>query len=181
MPIVRLNGLTPIHRTFVSGVGCCVGHGVVIEERVCLGKNVLIGHNVVIRPNVFIGDDVVIGHNTTIEDDVVIGDETRIQANCYITRLTRIEDKVFIGPCCCTTNDWEIASHGRKKVRGLEGVRIMHGARIGACVLLMPGVTIGRNAFVGAGSIVAKSVGDNNVIHGARAESTGVVPEEDRI
>lgn len=181
MPIVRLNGSTPIHPTFVSGIGCYVGHGVVIEERVCCGINVLIGHNVVIRPNVVIGDNVVIGHNTTIEDDVVIGNDVRIQANCYITRLTRIEDKVFIGPCCCTTNDWEIASHGRKTEIGLQGVRICYGARIGAQALLMPGVQIGRNAFVGAGSIIAKNVNENEMIHGARAASTRVVPEEDRL
>jgi len=162
-----------------------VGHGVVIapglnDPKVTIGYNVFIGHNTVIRDNVAIGDDVVIGHNTTIEDHVAIGNETRIQANCYITRDTTIHSKVFIGPCVCTTNDNHICSHGRPQFP-LEGVTIHHGARIGARALLMPGVTIGKNAFVGAGSIVTKDVPERAIIHGdgTQAVITGEVPEEE--
>ena len=180
MTITRLTE-APIHPGFIYGEDVRIGHGVVIEEGVVMGNNVLIGHNVVIRPKVCIGSDVRIGHNTTIEDDVVIDTGCRIQANCYITRGTRIASQVFIGPCVCTTNDWKIATHGRPIAFVCEPAYINHGARIGARVLLMPGVTIGTNALIGAGSIVAKDVPPNAVVHGERAQETDTVPEEHRI
>lgn len=171
----------PIHPSVEHGDRVRVGHGVVIDENVVIGCNVLIGHNVVIRCGTRIGSDVVIGHNSTIEEDVIIDTHTRIQANCYITKGTRIGTSVFIGPCVCTTNDWKIATHGRPIEWKLEPATIHHGARIGARVLLMPGVVVGENALVGAGSIIACDIPKNAIFHGDRAYDTGVVPVKERI
>ena len=155
-----------------------IGNGVFIDINVTCGDRVFIGHNVVIREGVTIGSDVCIGHNSTIEENVFIGNGVRIQAGAYITKNTKIHDKVFIGPCVVTSNDWDILSHGRPGEVRLEGPEIKFGARIGAGALLMPGITVGENALVGAGSVVSKDVAPRDIVHGVRAEVTGQVAQE---
>ena len=147
-------------------------------EDVKMGKNVFVGENVVIRDGCVIGDNVVIGHNTVIEEDVTIGEGTRIQAMCYITKGMRIGCDVFIGPCFQSTNDKKILSHGRGDFVN-QAPRINSGARIGGGVMLLPNVVIQCEAFIGAGSVVTKSVGACEVWYGSPAELKGTTaPEE---
>jgi acetyltransferase-like isoleucine patch superfamily enzyme len=148
-------------------------------EDVEMGNNVFIGENVVIRNGCHIGSDVVIGHNTVIEEDVIIGAGTRIQAMCYITKGMRIGRKVFIGPCFQSTNDKKIMSHGRGDFVNQAPI-IKDFARIGGGVMLLPGVTIDVNGFVGAGSVVTKCVGIGEVWYGSgEAKFRGVIPDEE--
>jgi len=154
-----------------------IADSAVIEEGVRIGNNVFIGHNVVIRTGCRIGDDVCIGHNSVLEENVLIGDRTRVQAMVYLTKNTTIDEDVFIAPCVCTANDWNILSHNRGDAV-LEGPTIKRGARIGAQALLMPRVIVGENALVGAGSVVASNVAPRTIIHGEKALLSGTVPEE---
>ena len=138
-------------------------------------EGVFIGENVVVRRGTTIGKGVCIGHNTVIEEDCSIGEDTRIQALVYLAKGTRIDHNVFIGPMVCTTNDKHILSHGRGEFV-VDAPYIEHSARIGARVLLLPGVTVGNNALIGAGSVVTKDVGAQEVWYGDQAKRQGTVP-----
>ena len=133
-----------------------------VLENVDVGSGVFVGYNVVVRTGCKIGDNVVIGHNTVVEENVVIEDGARIQACCYLTKNMYVGKNVFIGPSFSCANDKEILSHGRGDPV-LAGPVIDEGARIGAQVLILPGVHVGKEAFIGAGAIVTKDVPDGEV------------------
>jgi len=105
-----------------------------------------------------------------IQRGVVIGDRCKVEAYAFIPSGVTIEDEVFVGPHVCFTNDrlpkavgdWEITPTLVKK-----------GASIGANATIICGVTIGRNAMVGAGAVVTKDVPDNGVVVGCPAKLTG--------
>ena len=91
-----------------------------------------------------------------IENDVVIGDNVTIKSGVQLWDGVRIEDDVFIGPNATFANDL----FPRSKVypeRFLE-TTVKAGASIGANATILPGVTIGEKAMVGAGSVVTKDI-----------------------
>jgi len=142
-----------------------VGHGVVIDPDCVIGDDVFIGHNSVIRSGVRIGNRSIIGHLVVIEETTKIGDDVTIQSQCHITKLARIEDRVFMGPQAMCINTHRI-SHGRDYKAKLEGPVIKFAARIGSGSILMPGVTVGRNSVIGAGSLIVKDVPDEQIWYG---------------
>jgi acetyltransferase-like isoleucine patch superfamily enzyme len=155
----------PISRDVKFGRKVRVGYHVVIDPDCVLGDGVFIGHNSMIRSNVRVGSRSVIGHLVVIESDARIGDDVTVHDQCHITKYARIEDRVFMGPKVMLINTHRI-SHGRDFDAKLEGPRIRFGARIGSGSIIMPGVTVGRNAVVGAGSIVVKDVPDEQIWFG---------------
>lgn len=151
-----------------------MGIGMVISAQAHIGEGVFIGNHVTIRRGCVIGDRVVIGHNVVLEEDCIIGDDTRIQAAVYLAKGTKVGNKVFIGPMVCTTNDKRILSHNRGEFAPNAPV-IEFGVRIGARALIMPGVKIGKNALIGAGSIITEDVGEEEVWYGDKAIREGYV------
>jgi acetyltransferase-like isoleucine patch superfamily enzyme len=127
--------------------------GTIIYCYAVLGQSVSTGHNVIIREHTHIGNNTSVGTNTIIEGHCKIGKFCNIQSNVFIPTECNIGNDVFIGPCCVFTNDKYPPSYGE-----LEGVTIGDGARIGANVTVVPGIHIGRDAFVAAGSLVTKDV-----------------------
>ena len=103
-----------------------------------------------------IGEDSVIHSHVWIGDDVIIGKRVRVQAFSFIPNLVHIEDDVFIGPRVTFTNDPKIVIQPGQAHWKMTFVR--KGAKIGAGVVVLAGVTIGEGAFVGMGSIVTKSI-----------------------
>ncbi|MBC8982163.1 MULTISPECIES: acyltransferase [Pseudomonas] len=106
--------------------------------------------------------------HTLVEGDVIIGDNVTLKSGVYLWDGTRIEDNVFIGPNATFTND----SMPRSKVYPgkFEGITVKFGASIGANATILPGVTIGRSAMVGAGAVVTKDVPDFSVVVGNPAK-----------
>ncbi len=145
------------------GRRCVVRTNCIIYERVTLGSNCELGHNVLIREDTVIGDNTRVGSGTIIEGQVRIGSNVNIQSNVYIPRQVIIEDNVFIGPCVTITNDKYPPS------RRIVPTIIRRGAIIGARSIILPGVEIGENAVVGAGSVVTKSVPPRTVVFGVPA------------
>lgn len=141
-------------------------------EKITKAKSgkVLRGENVVIygAEQSHIGSAVCIGSNTKIHshvwigDDVVIGDGCKIQAFTYIPTGVIVEDNVFIGPRVTFTNDKRPPSGGVYWAVTI----VKKGASIGACAVILPGITIGENAVIGAGSVVTKDVPDNTTVYG---------------
>jgi UDP-2-acetamido-3-amino-2,3-dideoxy-glucuronate N-acetyltransferase len=150
-----------------------------IFPEVTIGDHTRVGNYVLIRSHTRIGDGCTIGSYVDIEGDVVIGHNVSLQSGCYITRGVIIEDEVFCGPRVITMNDKRI-THRRP---GLTFTRaaphIERAARIGGGSVLLPGVTVGANAFVGAGSVVTKDVPAGSIVAGNPARIVGAVrPEE---
>lgn len=151
-----------------------------IEEDCYIGDNTFIGHGVVMRPKTIIESDCVIGHLTVFEGGSKVGKGTLIQAQSNITRGAVIGDKVFIGMQFCGGNDIAII-HERWDHCGEfepDPYIIEDFARIGFGVHVLPGVVIGKNSFVAAGSLVTRSIPDNAKVKGRPAKVYGEVEKE---
>lgn len=146
---------------------------------VTIGDGTRVGNYVMIRSDTVIGEGCTIGSYVDIEGDVTIGNNVSLQSGCYITRGVVIEDDVFCGPRVITMNDKRI-SHRRPALTFVrDAPRIRRAARVGGGSVLLPGVTIGANAFVGAGSVVTKDVAEGAIVAGNPARVIGMVPAEE--
>ena len=137
----------------IIGDNALIRSGSVIYSDVVIGSNFKGGHNILIREETRIGDGTLIGTNVIIDGHCQIGNNVSVQTGAYITAHTVLEDDVFVGPCSVTTND-------KLMIRGaeLKGPIIKKGVRIGANTTILPGITIGENAVVGAGAVVTRDV-----------------------
>jgi len=129
-----------------------------------IGKNFNTGHHVVIREENQIGDNVSIGTLSCVEHHVKIEDNVRVHSQAFIPEYTELKKDCWIGPNVVITNAKYPRSNKVKE--NLRGAIIQEGAKIGANVTLLPGIVIGKNALVGAGSVVTKDVSDNQVVAG---------------
>ncbi len=162
------------------GPGTTVGSGAVLYAGTRIGRDVLVADQAFIREKCTVGDAVIVGRGVTVENETSIGSYTKIQSQAYITAWMTIEDHVFVAPCVVTTND-NFMGRTEERFKYRKGPTIRRGARIGANSLLLPGVTVGREAFVAAGSIVTRDVPDATVVMGSPAKSVRAVPEREFI
>ena len=131
-----------------------------VSKTANIGKNVKIWHFAYVGDNTIIGDNVMIGSLSHIDYAVKIGNNTRIEGSVYIPPLTVIGNNVFIAPGATFTNDPYPMSPK------MIGVTVEDGAIIAARAVIKPGVTIGKNAVVGMGSVVTKDVPSETVVIG---------------
>jgi UDP-2-acetamido-3-amino-2,3-dideoxy-glucuronate N-acetyltransferase len=110
-----------------------------------------------------IGKDCNVCDHTFVEGDVVVGDRVTIKSGVYLWDGLRIHDDVFIGPQATFTNDRLPRS---KQPFELLTTTIRRGASIGAGAIILPGLTVGERAMVGAGAVVTKDVPDDVVVLG---------------
>jgi UDP-2-acetamido-3-amino-2,3-dideoxy-glucuronate N-acetyltransferase len=150
----------------------------VIAADASIGDDTRFGNFVLVRDNTIIGRGCTIGSYVDIEGDVLIGNYVSLQSGCYITRGVVIEDEVFCGPGVLTMNDKRIVHRRTSLTFDQRGPRIMRAARVGGGSVLLPGVTIGENALVGAGSVVTRDVPDRAIVAGNPARVVGEVPPD---
>jgi UDP-2-acetamido-3-amino-2,3-dideoxy-glucuronate N-acetyltransferase len=160
------------------GMTSIYNHSCIISEDAKIGANTRIGNFVFIRDNTVIGKDCVVGSYVDIEGDVRIGNYVSLQSGCYLTRGVTIEDEVFCGPRIITMNDKQISYHRPSLVFSRNAPRLLRAARIGGGCVLCPGVTIGENALIGAGSVVTRDVPDRCIALGNPARVVGQVPAD---
>lgn len=124
-----------------------------------IGKNTNIWQFCVVLPEAEIGDNCNICSHCFIENEVKIGNNVTLKNGVFLYDGITVEDDVFIGPNATFCNDRYPKS--KNKDFKLEPILIKKGASIGANATILPGVTIGENALIGAGAIVTKNIGDN--------------------
>lgn len=129
-----------------------------------IGDNFQTGQGASIREDNIIGNNVSVGTNAVLEFENKIGNNVRIHSLCFLEMVTT-GDNVFFGPNVVFTDDpHPMLCPKYKECRG--GVTVGDLVKIGAQSTLCPGVKIGRNALVGAGSVVTKDVPENSVVAG---------------
>lgn len=126
-----------------------------------IGKNTKIWQYCVVFPNAVIGEGCNICANVIIENEVRIGDNVTVKSGVQLWDGVTLEDNVFVGPNVTFTNDRYPRSKNPDWVR--ESILVKKGAAIGANSTVLPGVTIGENAMVGAGSVVTKDIPANEL------------------
>jgi acetyltransferase-like isoleucine patch superfamily enzyme len=162
----------------VVGDGSAILACAVVFAGTRLGRGVVVGDQACVRERCDLGDGVVVGRGSLVENDVTIGARTRIQANAYVTAYSTLEDDVFIAPGVTTTND-NFMGRTKKRHDLMRGPTIRRGARIGGGAILLPGIEIGEEAFVGAGAVVLRDVPARAVVVGNPARQIREVPNEE--
>jgi acetyltransferase-like isoleucine patch superfamily enzyme len=160
------------------GDGTIVSTGAVVFAGAKVGARVILGDQSCVRERVSVGDDVVIGRGSLVENDTTIGAMTKIQAEAYITAYSTLEEHVFIAPCVVTTND-NFMGRTERRHELIKGPTIRRGARIGGGAILLPGIEIGEEAYIGAGAVVTKDVEPRMLVVGNPARVMRGVPEDE--
>ena len=150
-----------------------------LVESESIGGNTKIWAFTHILPGAIIGSDCNICDHVFIENDVVLGNRVTIKCGVQLWDGVRIEDDVFIGPNVTFTND----NFPRSKQYPAQFLRttIKKNASIGGGVTILPGITVGELAMVGAGSVVTRSVPPKAIVVGNPARIVGYVDTEVRV
>jgi acetyltransferase-like isoleucine patch superfamily enzyme len=153
--------------TLTIGPEATIRSGSIIYAGTTIGSQFTTGHNVTIREETIIGDNVGIWSNSVIDYGCRIGNNVRIHTNVYIAQFTVLEDDVFLAPGVSIANDPRplCASCTQQ-----HGPIIRRGVRIGVNVTILPGVEIGEQALIGAGSVVTHDVPPQAVVYGNPAQ-----------
>jgi UDP-2-acetamido-3-amino-2,3-dideoxy-glucuronate N-acetyltransferase len=136
-----------------------------------IGNGTTIWQFVVILEGAKIGSNCNINCHTFIENDVIIGDNCTLKSGVYLWNGIEINDNVFIGPNVTFTNDKYPIS--RLPPNKFLKTIIEKDVSIGANCTILPGITIKRNALIGAGTVVTKDVPENAIVVGNPGEIIG--------
>ncbi len=148
----------------------------IIDAKARIGAGTKVWAYAQIRENVIIGKECMIGNGVYIDSSVKIGDRCNIHNKALLYRNLKVESDVFIGPGVCFINDPKPRAN---RIRSLKGKswRVKAGASIGANASIMSDITIGKQAVVGAGSVVTKDVSDYTMVYGNPARFIDFVDE----
>ncbi|MBU2009500.1 MAG: N-acetyltransferase [Chloroflexi bacterium] len=157
------------------GAGAIVRRGAIIYAGTTIGDHLETGHHVIIREQNTIGHDFRIWSNSIVDYGCRIGNNVKVHSQVYIAQFTEIEDNVFLAPGVTVANDLHPGC--RLSPQCMRGPTIRQGAQIGANVTLLPFITIGEYALVGAGSVVTRDVPPRAVVRGNPARVAGYVED----
>lgn len=138
-----------------------------------IGENTNIWQFCVVLKNAEIGNNCNINAGVLIENDVIIGNNVTIKSGVQIWDGITLEDNVFIGPNVTFTNDF--LPRSKQYPKEFLRTTIKNGASIGANSTIVGGITIGEYAMIGAGSVVTKDVGNQELWYGNPAKHKGYV------
>ena len=153
----------------------CYVHDQAICESPAVGRGTRIWAWSHVLPGAVIGEDCNICECVFIENDVDIGNRVTVKNGVQLWDGLRIQDDVFIGPNVTFTNDkFPRSRHWQEAV---PQTRVEKGASVGANATVLPGITIGEGAMVGAGSVVTKDVPPFAIAYGNPARVVGTSNE----
>ena len=152
-----------------------------VSAQTAIGPGTRIWHQAQVRERASLGANCIIGKGVYIDFDVSIGDNVKIQNGVYVFHGVTVEDGVFLGPGVILTNDKlprAINVDGSLKSDAdweVSPTVIRRGASIGAGTVILPGVTVGDFAMVGAGAVVTRDVPAHGLVYGNPARLHGYV------
>ena len=147
-----------------------------IDDNCAIGEGTKIWHFCHIMSGCIIGTGCNLGQNVVVSPKVILGNNVRVQNNVSIYEGVICEDDVFLGPSMVLTNVINPRSAVSRKSE-YKTTLIKKGASIGANATIVCGNTIGRYAFIGAGTVVTKDVPDYALIVGNPGKQTGWMSE----
>ncbi len=168
-------GLEP--QDLVVGDGVTICSGAIVYAGATIEPGAIIGDQAQIREGSHVGAETLVGRGSCIDFGARVGARVRIQTGVYVTGGAVVEDDVFLGPGVYMTNDDTMGRHPRGE--GLHAPVVRRAARVGGAVVLVPGVELGEESFVGAGAVVTRDVGPREVVLGTPARVLRHVGEED--
>lgn len=177
-PLAVIGEATPRsieNRKLVIGSHAVIRSGSVIYQGAAIGDYFNSGHYVIVREENVIGDHVSIWSNTIIDYGCIIGNNVKLHSQIYVAQFTVIEDDVFMAPGVIIGNDMHPGCEKSREC--LKGPTIKKGAQIGLNVTLLPYITIGERALIGAGSVVTKDIPAGKVAYGNPAKVVGDVTD----
>jgi acetyltransferase-like isoleucine patch superfamily enzyme len=163
----------PHHLTI--GAHARIRSGTVIYGGSQIGDHFSTGHHVIVREQCNIGNDVAIWSNSIIDYGCLMGNRVKVHSNCYVAQFSVLEDDVFLAPGTTFAND--LYPGNQDSAALMQGPRIEAGAQLGAGVTVLPYVTIGKGAIIGAGSVVTRDVPAYTVAYGCPALAVKHVSE----
>jgi UDP-2-acetamido-3-amino-2,3-dideoxy-glucuronate N-acetyltransferase len=152
-----------------------------VSPQATLGPGTRVWHQAQVRERARLGANCIVGKGAYVDFDVQIGDNVKLQNGVYVYHGVTVEDGVFLGPGVILTNDKlprAINPDGGLKSDAdweVSPILIRCGASIGAGAVVLPGVTVGRFALVGAGAVVTRDVPDHGLVYGNPARLQGYV------
>lgn len=152
-----------------------------VEDGTTIGPGTKIWAHAQVRTGATIGRECVFGRNTFVDVDVTVGDRVKVQNNASLFAGVSVADGAFVGPHVVFTNDrvpravnadqspksaddWELGS-----------THLGKGASLGACVVVVAGVTIGAWAMAGSGAVITRDVPEHALVLGNPARIVGWV------
>lgn len=151
-------------------------HPTAIVQTPHIGVGTQVWQFSVILEHAVIGCDCNINCHVFIENDVVVGNHVTIKSGVQLWDGLRVGDRVFIGPNVTFTNDR--IPRSKKYPEKFAVTSLQEGASIGANATILPGLTIGRYAMIGAGAVVTKNVPDFTVWFGNPAKMKGYITRD---
>jgi len=151
--------------------------GVVLYTGTKIGAKCLLGDFCSIREECEIGDMCLLSRNVTINYNTKIGPRTKVMDSTHLTGNMVIEEDVFISVLVSSTNDNTMGRSSYEE-KNVQGPHIHRGVTIGAGAVLLPGVDIGENTIVAAGSVVTRSIPSGKIVMGIPARIVRDVPPE---
>lgn len=160
-----------------SDVTVCAG--ALVYAGAMVSSGVIIGDQSQVRERAVIGADSVIGRASCVDFAARVGSRVLIQTGVYVTGGAVVEDDVFLGPGVITTNDHTMGRHPRGEP--LQGPVFRRACRVGGGAVVLPGIVVGEEAFVAAGALVTRDVGEREVVMGVPARAVRRVEDHDLI
>ena len=152
-----------------------------VSPQATIGPGTRVWHQAQVREGVCLGANCIVGKGAYVDFDVSIGDNVKIQNGVFVYHGATVEEGVFLGPGVVLTNDKlprAINPDGSLKADAdweVSPVVIRRGASIGARAVVLPGVTVGEFAMVGAGAVVTRDVPAYALVFGNPARHHGYV------
>jgi UDP-2-acetamido-3-amino-2,3-dideoxy-glucuronate N-acetyltransferase len=170
----------------VPGAAARIMPGADVDPTAEVGAGTTVWPLAQVREGARVGRECIIGRGAYLDTGVTLGDSCKVQNYALVYAPAQLDSGVFVGPGVVLTND----SHPRAMTADgrlltgddwhAKGVRVGHGASLGAGSVVLGGVRVGRWALVGAGAVVTSDVADHALVTGVPARQVGWVGYEGR-